>query len=195
VDTSTRIASLLLLFATIACAAALPAFAQTTEAPPRITLEPPFDHVRDIRLCARPFERRGSVQLRAGFGGSTGEFNAPANAILRIDRVRTTLRVPGLRASAVGASTEGNLVWYRMGIADGSGRFPADGGPTAVYADPGRLVKIEINRSGSSNTTATGDYVLNGCLVDRIPLRLEQPHIDPPRLPPKILLPGETVRR
>lgn len=193
-DTASPVASLLPLLAAIASAAAMPALAQTTDSPPRVTLERPSDHVRDVRLCRQPFERRGSVVLRPGYSGATGEFVSPANAILRIDRVRTTLRGPGLRASALGTTSERNFAWVPMTVAGGGGRFPATGGPSAAYADRGTLVKIEINRD-STTTSATGDYVLNGCLVDRIPVRLEKPHVDPPRLPPKIPLPGETVRR
>ncbi|TDK27148.1 hypothetical protein E2F46_02740 [Luteimonas aestuarii] len=183
------------LLAAIATAIAAPAFAQTTDTPPRITLERPLEHVRDLRLCVRPFEHRGSVVLRPGYSGSTGSFLSPESAILRIDRVRTTLRAPGLRASALGTTVDGRFTWIPMTIADGSGRFPPVGGPAAAYADRGTLVKIEINRNTSSTGTVTGDYVLNGCLVDRIPVRMEQPHIDPPRLPPNIPLPGETVRQ
>lgn len=183
-----------LLSALLASVVAAPAPAQTAAPPPRIVLDRSLDHARDVRLCPRPFVRRGSVVLRPGFSGATGEFLSPTDAILRIDRVRTTLRAPGLRASAVGATTGRTFAWVPMTIVDGSGRFPTPGGPSTVYADRGTLVKIEINRNATT-TAATGDYVLDGCLVDRIPVRIEQPHIDPPRLPPKSPLPGETVRR
>lgn len=189
-----RTSAVCLLASLIAtCAAAAQAQRNDRSVPPGI--ERVDSAVRDIRICTRPFERRGTVQLRPGFSGSVGVLETPGSAFLRVDSVRTSLRAPGLHASALGVTTQGRFAWHTMTVADAAGRFPADTGPRAVYADGGGLVRIEINRLGSTAAPATGDYVLRGCLVDGVPPRLDRYHVDPPRLPPNILLPGEALRR
>jgi hypothetical protein len=184
--------SSMLLALSISCAAG----AQVTD-PPRMEIVPGIDptgiQVKNVS-CARPFERRGTVALEIGYSGSVAEFTTPDNAILEIRRIKTTLRVAGLSASAIGTRSNDVFAWHPMHVEAGIGTFAA-GQEGAIHADRASLVKIEINRSGSIDAAALGDYALSGCLVDRIPERMRIPDMHLPRLPPKVLTPLEPVEQ
>jgi len=144
------------------------------------------------RLCARPFQHKGTVELGPGYSGSVGEFTTPGNGILQIRSVKTTLRVAGMSGSAIGTWSNTRFGWHAMRVETGVGRY-SSGHDEPVYADRSSLVKIEINRSGGNSTAVTGDYDLRGCLVDGIPQRVQLPDHPLPRLPPKVLTPLEPV--
>lgn len=187
---------LLLLGASMACSAALAAPPRTdptladkpvTSGIPRPDLQP--------QPCLRPFMRKGTMAMQAGYSGAIAEFTSPAAGILQIHSIRTALHMPGMSASAVGTWSAATFAWHPLRIEATQGRYSSSvDGP--VYADRASLVKITLNRNGANPVAGTGEYELQGCLIDHLPPRLQRPPIDQvPRLPPKVLTPLEPVEK
>jgi hypothetical protein len=135
--------------------------------------------------CPRPFEDKGVFKIKAGYSGdgaSTGFI--PPGVFLEIRRIKATLRAPGAYAANLGMNSGGAFAWYDLRMENGSAVFSAskDG---ALYADGGSRVKFVVYRNQGNDLEATGDYVVSGCLVDEIPLRLRRPDMQVPRLPPQ----------
>lgn len=175
--------------ALLAFAACGPAFA----APPReeptskqvIALPGPLPSTTTV-ACPRPFEDKGVFKIKTGYSGdgaSTGFI--PSGAFLEIRRIKATLHAPGAYAANLGMNTGGAFAWHDLRMQNGSAVFAAaqDG---ALYADGESRVKFVVYRNQGNDLEATGDYVVSGCLVGRIPLRLlpdpQAPHL-PARSP------------
>ena len=145
------------------------------------------------RVCAQPFENRGTFVLGANFSGAgaASEF-IPADRYLEIRQVRATLRGPGLSAGDLGVSVSGDDGWYGMRLVNDSIVWTAAAdGP--LYADRGSRITFVAYRNSGKDRAVTGDYVMRGCLVDRLPQRITRPDIEVPRLPKKLLTPREPV--
>jgi hypothetical protein len=64
-----------------------------------------------------------------------------------------------------------------------------------LYADRGSRIKFVAYRNGGYDQALTGDYVMSGCLVDKLPALSTLPDVRAPRLPKKRLTPLEPVER
>jgi hypothetical protein len=187
---------LLLLAISTACTAA---FAAPPQTDPSLSKKPVASGIPRPDLqpqaCRRPFMRKGSMAMQAGYSGAIAEFTSPAGSILEIHSIRTALHVPGMFASAVGTWSEATFAWHPLRIEAMQGRYSSSvDGP--VYADRASLVKITLNRNGATAVAGTGEYELQGCLIDQLPSRLHLLPIGPiPRLPPKVPAPGEPVEK
>ena len=59
----------------------------------------------------------------------------------------------------------------------------------------GTRIKFVAYRNSGYDQALTGDYVMSGCLVDKLPALSTRPDIRAPRLPKKRLTPLEPVER
>jgi hypothetical protein len=145
-------------------------------------------------LCARSFSRRGTFVLERNYSGAGGGFTFDQAGFLEIRHMTAWLHVPGTTGGNIGANTRGVFSWYDMEMRSGKADYSAaqDG---AIYADSNSWVTVVVYRNDQLDQHVTGEYVLRGCLVDRIPQRLRRPDSQLPRLPPKVLTPLEPVER
>jgi len=161
---------------------------------PKIADRLPRPEVPEVRrLCAQPFENRGTFVMGVNVtgAGASSDF-IPGNRYLDIRQVRATLRGPGLSAGDLAASVSGADGSYDMRLVDDAIVWTAAAdGP--LHADRGSRIKFVAYRTGGSNREVTGDYLIRGCLVEQVPLRITRPDIDVPRLPKKRLTPREPV--
>lgn len=145
-------------------------------------------------LCARPFSHRGTFVLEPNYSGAGGGFTFDQAGFLEIRHMTAWLHVPGTTGGNIGANTRGVFSWYDMEMRSGKADYSAaqDG---AIYADSNSWVKVVVYWNDHLDQRVTGEYVLRGCVVDRIPQRLRRPDSQLPRLPPKVLTPLEPVER
>lgn len=174
--------------------AAAPPPTGSRELDPDIADRLPRPDVSELRrACAQPFENRGTFVMGANVtgAGASSDF-VPETRYLEIRQVRATLRGPGLSAGDLSASVSGDSGWYDMRLSNNAILWTAaaDG---ALYADRGSRIKFVAYRSSGSDRAVTGDYVMRGCLLDRLPQLITRPDIDVPRLPKKRLTPREPV--
>jgi hypothetical protein len=146
------------------------------------------------KVCLRPFTRRGTFQLEPNYSGAGGGFTFDQPGFLQIRHLQAWLHVPGTTAGNLGATTNNAFHWYDMEMRNGKADYSAaqDG---AVYADSNSWVKVVVYRNDHLDQRVSGEYVLEGCVVDRIPERVRKPDSQLPRLPPKLLTPLEPVEK
>lgn len=146
------------------------------------------------KACLRPFTRRGTFQLEPSYSGAGGGFTFDQPGFLAIRHMTAWLHVPGTVGGNIGAKTRGVFNWYDMEMRNGKADYSAatDG---ALYADSNSWVKVVVYRNDHLDRRVSGEYVLEGCVVERIPERLRKPDSQLPRLPPKVLTPLEPVER
>lgn len=175
-------------------AAAAPPPPGSRELDPSIADRLPRTDVPELRrVCAEPFENRGTFGLpvRTSGAGAASEF-IPGNRYLEIRQVRASLRGPGLWAGDLGVSVSGDSGWYGMRLVNDAVVWTASAdGP--LYADRGSRITFVAYRNSGTDRAVTGDYVIRGCLVEQLPLRITRPDIEVPRLPKKRLTPREPV--
>ena len=175
-------------------AAAAPPPTGSRERDPDIADRLPRPEVPALRrVCAQPFENRGTFVMGANVtGAGASSAFVPENRYLEIRQVRATLRGPGLSAGDLSASVSGDSGWYDMRLSNNAIIWTAAAdGP--LYADRGSRIKFVAYRNSGSDRAVTGDYVMRGCLLDRLPQLVTRPDIDVPRLPKKRLTPREPV--
>jgi len=145
--------------------------------------------------CAKPFENKGTYAMPVNYsgGGASSDF-IPADKYLEIRRIKATLRGAGLSAGNLSLSVSGTQEWYDLRMENGAVVYSSsqDG---ALYADRGTRIKFVAYRNSGYDQALTGDYVMSGCLVDKLPARVTRPDIRVPRLPKKRLTPLEPVER
>lgn len=146
------------------------------------------------KMCLRPFTRRGTFQLEPNYSGAGGGFTFDQPGFLAIRHMTAWLHVPGTVGGNLGANARGIFNWYDMEMRNDKADYSSatDG---ALYADSNSWVKVVVYRNDHLDQRVTGEYVLDGCVVDRIPERLRKADSQLPRLPPKILTPLEPVER
>ncbi|MEP6907940.1 MAG: hypothetical protein ABI858_08190 [Pseudoxanthomonas sp.] len=145
--------------------------------------------------CVQPFESKGTYVMQVNYsGGSASSDFIPANKFLEIRRVKATLRGAVLSAGNLSLTASGTDDWYDMRLENGAVVYSAskDG---ALYADRGTRIKFVAYRNSGYDQALTGDYVMSGCLVDKLPPITTQPDFRAPRLPRKKLTPVEPVER
>lgn len=178
----------------LTAAAAPPSPTGSRELDPSIADRLPRPEVSELRrVCAQPFENRGTFVMGANVtgAGASSDF-VPENRYLEIRQVRATLRGPGLSAGDLSASVSGDSGWYDMRLSHNAIVWTAAAdGP--LYADRGSRIKFVAYRNSGSDRAVTGDYVMRGCLLDRLPQLITRPDLDVPRLPKKRLTPREPV--
>jgi hypothetical protein len=145
--------------------------------------------------CAKPYEKRGTYAMPVNYsgGGASSDF-IPADKYLEVRRIKATLRGPGLSAGNLSLSVSGTQEWYDLRLENGAVVYNSaqDG---ALYADRGSRIKFVAYRNGGYDQALTGDYVMSGCLVDKLPALSTLPDVRAPRLPKKRLTPLEPVER
>lgn len=123
------------------------------------------------------YEGRFWHKLRVSVSG--GAFFAPRDRYLRIDRVATSMR--GSVQTAGEVTTTVRRLKVTRELSRLSPRSPLWAWPSAVgkslplYADKGASVDISSTRSGDLGKDAASEYIVTGCLVDRLPTMLEPP--------------------
>lgn len=152
------------ILAALALGAAFPALVQATE-------------------CKNPFQYTGTVQLPARYSGSVGEFTVPSGQRLHIQHVSAGIRLAnanGIAAFAIGTWANRTFAWHPLPVLSGYG--PADRQTTmavTLYADPGTLVKVEINRGSETASATTGRFSVTGCLYPVSGFRLSDEMLRP----------------
>lgn len=144
-------------------------------------------------VCTRPFRHAGQVAFAPAYSGVAGHFDIPAAHALRIDRVTARLHQPGLRGAEIGGDTDGAFGWHVARL-EGDLAVHLSSRDGAIYLDPGSLGKVVVYR-WDTGTQGSGEFAVEGCLVERIPATLRMPDLRVPRLPPRVLLPGEDRMR
>ena len=133
--------------------------------------------------CRRPFEDKGVFGIRAGSSGEgTHTPFIPGGGFLEIRYFKATLHAPGAYAADLGLMTKGRFAWHTLRAENGTIIFNQ---AETLYADGQTRVKFVVYRNQGNDVEARGDYIVRGCLVDRIPLRLK-PVIEVPHLPPQV---------
>jgi hypothetical protein len=156
-------------------------------------------HAGDVKIrtmnCAKPFENKGTYAMPVNYsgGGASSDF-IPADKYLEIRRIKATLRGPGLSAGNLAVSVSGTQDWYDLRLENGAVVYNSsqDG---ALYADRGTRIKFVAYRNSGYDQALTGDYVMSGCLIDKLPALATVPDVRAPRLPKKRLTPLEPVER
>lgn len=157
---------------------------QETEASSRTMHVAPTVRFRPSAGCV-PFKVTRQVRLQANESGNGNEFQAPKaqGKYLRVDKVTAWLDDPGYRGFQMTGVVDGNMPWTPMA--------PASNG-AAVYSTPVHYAngwgKVVLYRMTTGRSVG-GSFTVEGCVVDALPVELRAPRT--PRLPPRVLKPGE----
>lgn len=168
-----------LLACTLVCAIASPVEAKTRNivvGPEAAALLDEIGLPRGQCPLKRRFDLVGEFDIPAGYSGSVGEFQTPAQSFLRIDSAVSQVSGPWYFpsrqfAGAIGTWTRGRFSWYPMaGVQDGLFWVyprPLDNHVRPIYPDKQALVKVEANRTGSIDLRAYAFFGVRGCVVDQ----------------------------